>query len=287
MKKAACSHSKWRRFSVSVRAPGDSVRVLGTMLRVRGLFDADALFALHDLDDEPLTPVDFHRSSAELMGSRPQEVEDTSEREEETRAFVHLHPDNVVILPFETLRGAGGELRSVAMRFESGGDIRGMIEGFITQTPMTLFAGTRDPETDRIAVASYTSVGLTAVEGFQALVIPMLIAGLIVLNAMMGAVYERFREIDIYSAVGLAPMHIALLFIAEACVYAVIGVTMGYLLGQTLGKAIVTFDLSAGVNLNYSSVRRGRLGERWSWRSCSPRRYIQPGWRRGLRSPTW
>ena len=233
--------------------PGDSVRVLGTMLGVRGLFDADAFFALHDLDDEPLTPVDFHRSSAELMGSRPQEVEDTSEREEETRAFVHLHPDNVVILPFETLRGAGGELRSVAMRFESGGDIRGMIEGFITQTPMTLFAGTRDPETDRIRVASYTSVGLTAVEGFQALVIPMLIAGLIVLNAMMGAVYERFREIDIYSAVGLAPMHIALLFIAEACVYAVIGVTMGYLLGQTLGKAVVTFELSAGVNLNYSS----------------------------------
>ena len=231
----------------------DSVRVLGAMLRVRGLFDADALFALHDLDDEPLTPVDFHRSSAELMGSRPQDVKDTSEREEETRAFVHLHPDNIVILPFEALRGAGGELRSVAMRFESGADIRGMIEGFITQTPMTLFAGTRDPESDRITVASYTSLGLTSVEGFQALLIPMLIAGLIVLNAMMGAVYERFREIDIYSAVGLAPMHIALLFIAEACVYAVIGVTMGYLLGQTLGKAIVTFDLSAGVNLNYSS----------------------------------
>ena len=234
-------------------APGDSVRVLGTMLRVRGLFDSEAFFALHDLDDEPLTPVDFHRSSAEMMGSRPQKVEDTSERKEESRAFIHLHPDNIVILPFETLRGAGGELRSVAMRFESGGDIRGMIEGFITQTPMTLFAGTRDPETGRIAVASYTSVGLTAVEGFQALVIPMLIAGLIVLNAMMGAVYERFREIDIYSAVGLAPMHIALLFIAEACVYAVIGVTMGYLLGQTLGKAIVTFDIAAGVNLNYSS----------------------------------
>jgi len=80
----------------------------------------------------------------------------------------------------------------------------------------------------------------------------MLIASLIVLNAMMGAVYERFREIGIYSSVGLAPMHIALLFIAEACVYAVIGVTMGYMLGQGLGRVLVHFGWLGGMNLNYS-----------------------------------
>jgi len=43
---------------------------------------------------------------------------------------------------------------------------------------------------------------------------------------------------DLTSSVGLAPMHIALLFIAEACVYAVIGVTMGYMLGQGLGRRL-------------------------------------------------
>ena len=76
-------------------------------------------------------------------------------------------------------------------------------------------------------MSSYTSFGVTAVEGLGALMVPMLIAALIVLNAMLGAVYERFREIAVYSSVGLAPMHIALLFIAEACVYAVLGVTLG------------------------------------------------------------
>jgi hypothetical protein len=116
----------------------------------------------------------------------------------------------------------------------------------------SLFAGLRDGE--QISVSSYTSMGITSVEGMEALLVPMLIAALIVLNAMMGAVYERFREIGIYSSVGLAPMHIALLFIAEACVYAVIGVTLGYLFGQGLGKVLVTFDLLSGLSLNYSSL---------------------------------
>jgi len=70
---------------------------------------------------------------------------------------------------------------------------------------------------------------------------------------MMGAVYERFREIGIYSSVGLAPMHIALLFVAEAVVYAIIGVTLGYILGQGMGKVLIYFDLLQGMNLNYSS----------------------------------
>ena len=104
-----------------------------------------------------------------------------------------------------------------------------------------------------INVFSYTSMGMTNVEGLGALIIPMFIAALIVLNAMMGAVYERFREIGIYSSVGLAPMHIALLFVAEAVVYAIIGVTLGYIMGQGLGKVLIYFNLLQGMNLNYSS----------------------------------
>jgi hypothetical protein len=49
-------------------------------------------------------------------------------------------------------------------------------------------------------------------------------------------------------------MHIALLFVAEACVYAVIGVTLGYILGQGLGKVLIWVDLLEGMNLNYSSM---------------------------------
>ena len=99
-----------------------------------------------------------------------------------------------------------------------------------------------------------SSVGLTAVQGLGALAIPALVAALIVLNAMLGAVYERLREIGIYSSVGLAPLHIALLFVAEACVYAVLGTTLGYLLGQGVGKVLLGLGLLQGLTLNYSSL---------------------------------
>ena len=54
----------------------------------------------------------------------------------------------------------------------------------------------------------------------------------------MGSVYERFREIGVYSSVGLAPAHISFLFLAEACVYAVLSVVFGYLLGQGTVKVL-------------------------------------------------
>ena len=49
-------------------------------------------------------------------------------------------------------------------------------------------------------------------------------------------------------------MHIALLFVAEACVYAVLGTTLGYLLGQGLGKVLLGLGLLQGLTLNYSSL---------------------------------
>ena len=235
----------------SAPAFGDSVRILGRMLRVRGLFDAEAFGDVRDLDNQQLTPVDFQRSTAELMpGAR---VAEDIDENLETRSFMHLSPEGVVILPSETLKEEGGDLRSVAVLFDEEANLKQLIEDFLERIGVSLYVGQADAD-GAISVASYTSLGITAVEGIQSLFIPLLIAGLIVLNAMLGAVYERFREIDIYSAVGLAPMHIALLFVAEACVYAVIGVTAGYLFGQTLGKVLISLDLMQGMSLNYSSM---------------------------------
>ena len=229
------------------------VQVFGQRLTVAGVFSSEAFDEVRDLDDEPLSPADFQLSSMQALG--PVEGPQMEVQEEETyevRPFVHLDPANVLILPYETLKVAFGDLRSVAIRFDEGAPARDLIEEFLQRISGTVFAGLPD-EDGRIDVVSYTSLGGTSVEGLAALTVPMLIAALIVLNTMMGAVYERFREIGIYSSVGLAPMHIALLFIAEACVYAVMGVTLGYLIGQILGRGLVQFDLLGGMNLNYSS----------------------------------
>lgn len=233
-----------------------TVRVFGRHLVVRGVFDPDRFAAVRDLDDEALTPADFQMSSTQALG--PVTDDDMSialdESSLDIRPFVHLEADNVLVLPYGTLREAGGMLRSVAVRLEDGERVQDLVEDFLLRLAITLFTSLKEPGDTAIKVFSYTSIGLPNVEGLGALVIPMFIAALIVLNAMMGAVYERFREIGIYSSVGLAPLHIALLFVAEACVYAIIGVTLGYLLGQSLGKVLIALDLLRGMSLNYSSM---------------------------------
>jgi hypothetical protein len=230
-----------------------AVQVSGRELRVRGLVDEGRIEQLFDLDGEILTPVDFYVPTEELALA---EAEDEGEGEflEFMEPLDHLSPEQVLYIPYQTLMDTGGELRSIALKFHDGTDGLGMVKSFLERVETTLYAGFPRAGSDEIRVYSYGSAGLTSMEGMGKLVIPMAIAALIVLNTMLGAVYERSREIGIYSSVGLAPGHIAMLFIAEACVYAVLGIVAGYILGQGTGKLLVTLDLTSGVNLNYSSL---------------------------------
>ena len=63
--------------------------------------------------------------------------------------------------------------------------------------------------------------------GVPNIIIPILISVLIVLNTMIGSVYERKREIGVYTSVGLAPSHVSFLFIAESLAIAVLIVVLG------------------------------------------------------------
>lgn len=230
---------------------GARVEVFGRALAVRGLADPERLDALRDLDGESLMPADFVLSSAEVLQLGAAQDVDIADAEElgPLRPFIHLKPHHVVLVPYQTLAEAGGSLRSVAVRFPAATDGQALVEDYLTRVAATLFVGAPAGE-----VTALSSVGLTTVQGLGALAIPALVAALIVLNAMLGAVYERLREIGIYSSVGLAPLHIALLFVAEACVYAVLGTTLGYLLGQALGKVLLGLGLLQGLTLNYSSL---------------------------------
>ena len=153
----------------------------------------------------------------------------------------------------------GGNLKSVAVRMEGSADrvmltaneeLNTIMGDLMPRIALDVFVG----NTATNDAYLYSSIGMTSFSGMTNLFIPVLIAALIVLNTMLGAVYERVREIGIYSAVGLAPVHVAFLFIAEACVYAIIGGILGYLMGQSIAWALVKWGLLAGLTLNYSSM---------------------------------
>jgi len=94
----------------------------------------------------------------------------------------------------------------------------------------------------------------TSVGGLAALLIPLFIASTIILNTMLGSVYERKKEIAVYNAIGLNPHHIGLFFLAESLVYGVIGSVGGYLIGQLLSLGVNYSGLVKGINFNYSSL---------------------------------
>jgi hypothetical protein len=74
------------------------------------------------------------------------------------------------------------------------------------------------------------------------------------MNTMLGTVYERKKEIEIYTAVGLNPTQIGLFFIAEALVYGIIGSVAGYLFGQGISKIMYKYQWLPGIDLNFSSL---------------------------------
>jgi len=250
------------------------VKVYGadfTVVGVLGIGFKDML----DNDGEELTPVDY-----QIMQQQQQRgLQGDETLEGELQKYLHLTPDSIAILPYEVVMNQGGQLKSVAVNMEirqGGAGVQGIVAdeggtestmhravvgGLRAEEKLDLIMG---PLMNRIAldffvgkgknVYLYSSIGMTSFSGMSNLFIPILIAALIVLNTMLGAVFERTREISIYSAVGLAPVHVAFLFIAEACVYAIIGAVFGYLLGQTVAWGLVNWGLLSGLTLNYSSM---------------------------------
>ncbi len=198
-----------------------------------------------DLDQEPLTPVDWIQMQrmSRQGGGQAQQAQGTGFQE-----YLHLSPDQVVFIPFETALNLGAEVQSVAVSFITPEEVKRTLKALMPRLGFNLYAGTGDE------IRKWSAIGRTSIIGMEWVLVPILIAALIVLNTMLGAVYERVREIHIFSSVGLAPSHIAMLFMAESFVYAILGAIFGYLIGQGTAKIITEFGLLEGLYLNYSSV---------------------------------
>lgn len=218
----------------------------GQEFTVIGIIDSERFNRTFDMDDEKLTPVDTVSEGQRMQEEKSENPDLLAAEPIET--FVHLESSNVILAPYEYVMANDGLLRSVAItNFKNPKFVRD-IEDFMRRVALTVFVG----EGDRVVV--YSSIGRTSLGGVSNLLVPILIAALIVMNTMMGAVYERFREIGIYSSVGLAPNHIAALFLAESAVFATVGAVMGYLLGQIITLLLSHYGLLKGMNLNYSSL---------------------------------
>ncbi|MBI5831191.1 MAG: M28 family peptidase [Armatimonadetes bacterium] len=224
------------------------IRINGVEFQLVGIFDNARLKQIDDLDGEMITPVDFIMMQ-QMQGQQGAGGGGGSgEGEQGFQEYLHLTPDATVFVPFDTLINMGGSLRSITTDFSNVESVKKRLAELMPRLGFNLYAGRGDE------IVRYSSVSSTSVSGLADLLVPIAIAALIVLNTMLGAVYERFSEIGIFSSIGLAPSHVAILFLAEALVYSIIGAILGYLMGQVLSFLLGQFNLLQGLSLNYSSL---------------------------------
>ena len=233
-----------------------TINFSGVPYLVIGIVDADKYKALKDLDNETLTPVDYQAQQNQTSSSASAGSASASQGFQE---YLHLDPDTVLYVPYSTLINLGGDLRSVAINMGSAQTTHSELLSLMPRLDLNLYAGGfKTQPSGAIADAPenhrFSAIGATSSQGLINIIIPILIAALIVLNTMLGSVFERVKEIAIFSSIGLSPSNIAMLFIAEALVYGIIGAVSGYLIGQGLAKLISVFHILPGLYLNFSST---------------------------------
>jgi hypothetical protein len=220
------------------------IEFAGRGLTVIGILDDSGLRATLDLDGESLIPADFSLSKKYQTESRS-----TSQA---FRSFLRLDPSTCFVTPAGFAQSLGGEVRSIAVRFQDEGETRAALESLMPRLRMNLYAAVLGA--DGLEVRQFSVLQGSKSAGLGLVLVQMLISAVFVLNTMVASVYERKREIGIFSSIGLAPNHIAVLFFAESCVYGVLGAVIGYFLAQGVARAVIQTGLVPGLFLNFSAT---------------------------------
>jgi hypothetical protein len=217
------------------------VRMLGVELPVIGITNDASFRKLKDIDGENMSPVDRRRESWMKRSGKtfdPYAVE----------TYIHVEPENCVFVPYHFLMEYGAGLISVAVAAPDSETATAIGENLLGRVTMPIYVSSEG------SVIYALSSDSDRVRGLGSMIVPMLICALIVLNTMLSSVYERQREISIFGSLGLAPLHIGSLFVAESAVYATIAVIIGYVLGQATSFLLTSQGLLEGFSLNYSST---------------------------------
>ncbi len=224
------------RLGVSV---GDIIEVLSFKFLVVGIYDSTVLNELKDLDNYVITP------------ANPDNIQAISIRPivEQTMNVIPLSWDEVIVVPFNFVIDKGGYLASVTLI----GDTESLRA--IGKTLAVIIRDLRIYVSDGERVYVPSPVGWFSMLGWNFIVVPLIVAGLTVFNTIIASIKERVTEIEVYSAVGLSPKGITLIFISESMLYAVIGSIIGYLAGIVTNILLVDIGyLPESYVVNFSSL---------------------------------
>ena len=222
-----------------------TVQYAGVDYTVIGIFDPGALRSIVDLDGDEMLPADRSLSSNLQIESRS--------ANDAFRKFIRHDPAVCFFLPADTAISLGAEVTSVAVSLPDATKTKAALDNLMKRLRLNIYATVPNAE-GGVTVHQFSAQQASRGTGLLLILIQMVIAAVFVLNTMVASVHERTREISIFSAIGLAPNHIAMLFFAESLVYGVLGAVIGYFAAQATAKVIVATGIMPDLYLNFSST---------------------------------
>lgn len=195
---------------------GEYVWVNGFRLKVAGILNTTAVLAyVKDADGfVDVLPMDTYVLSNERTPPRAEAALSPGSVIFVPAGLVELIPESCLTSVF--IPADGMVLEEL---YEKCGDVFSAFEGL---NIYLTYNGT---------VYRFSKENVISLFGFQFILIPMIIAGLITMSTILGGVMERIREGYIYSSLGLAPVQVGLMFFGENIIYAIVGSMTGYLGG--------------------------------------------------------
>jgi len=200
----------------------------GINFTVVGILNDESFNNYLDLDGEQITPITFKVPTA--VGTLK----------------VHMSVAEVIIVPSETALQLGGRIQGIAVGFTDKNLIADVAEKIFFNFGLRAYYTIEDK------IFLYSTKSFRTVMGWEFQIVPLILGALVPLQVALASIYERKKDIGIYSSLGISPTHSSIMFLSENLVYAVIGGIIGYISGITFMRlGLLIFPEI--VNVNFSS----------------------------------
>lgn len=233
---------------------GDSFYLHGQPVVLGGAVHSANLQSLRNVDNMPVLPVDFANVSPDALEKEPEEEEEAEGgivNELVQLSFNRMSVESIIIGSSDLVRRMGGSPHIVNFYPGKEVDISERGDDFARLLSMPVWVASVE------GVERKLLTYLTELEAGLALIVPLILGGFIIFGTLLGSISDREKEIYTFSALGLSPGHVGMLFFAEAAVYAVVGGMGGQLLAQATGlvaSVLAERQIIQPVAINFSST---------------------------------
>ena len=213
---------------------GEYVSYGGLSLPVDGIFEDSAFSRLRDLDGTPYLSEKWVNLSPE--GENPTWVIEEVETSEQM--IVNLD----IISSFPLV-----DVRRIGFTIEASFSVEEFAERLALERGYLAYSSTDES-------FSFYRLGNYFEGKGASLIIPWMIVVLNVVVTMLNSMFERRKEIEILSSIGLNPAQVSAIFIAEATITAFIAGGLGYLAGLGVYKGLAYLNIGLQVHQKVSAV---------------------------------